>query len=93
MQLTKENKIRICVTSNKHGGAKARIVYHVRKFNPELDNAATKGQFTDLKEMVEAAISKVNSLRWVQNTIIDSQADLYTVARSSCRKPPRSTTS
>ncbi len=74
-------------------GAKAKIIYHIKKFNPELENAANKGQFMDLKEMIEAAISKVNSLRWVQNTVIDSQADLYTVACRSPRKPHRSTTS
>ena len=58
---------------------KTKIIYHVKKFNPELDTVATKGQFVELKEMVESAISKVNSLRTMQNGVIESQASLYEV--------------
>jgi len=71
--------VKICVESNKKKGVRARILYHVRKFNPEIESGASKGQFTDLKEIVESAISKVNSLRYQQQSVGLQQAQLYDV--------------
>ena len=68
------------MASNRKKGLLAKVIYHVRKFSPEIENSASKAQFSELKESVDGALSKVSSLRWSQIQAMQQQETLFEVA-------------